>query len=80
MIAVAWDSIKTEILKRAWGKFLNQTLNEEHKSDTEHQDTDIQIMHQIVQNLPQFKNRYKKEVNDWLKTDEVYLGFLVINR
>ena len=37
MIADAWDSVKTETLKQAWGKRLNQTLNEEHKSNTKHQ-------------------------------------------
>lgn len=27
MIADAWDSIKTETLKQAWGKLLHQTVN-----------------------------------------------------
>ena len=36
--------------------------------------TQIEIVHQMVQNIPQFKS-CNKEVNDWLKVDEADPGY-----
>lgn len=41
---------------------------------TEHQDielkTNVEIVHQMVQNIPQFKNYNKEDINEWLKVAE----------